>query len=465
MMIFKKVLLKDLLISSFIPMLMVLSPPGILAQNVKVDGYKGIWFSFGQSSEYGFKYSGGSGTYTSNHRPVAIYSPEVKKTFFVYGGTTSADEKHLLIMISYFNHKRNVVPKPVIVYDKMGVSDPHDNASLSIDNNGYLWIFIAGRTRTRPGLIFKSRESYSIESFDQIETREMTFPQPWFVNGEGFLLMYTKFTRGREIYCSTSIDGITWEDEKKLCGMGGNSQVSGVYGNMLISVFNYHPLGNFDKRTNLYLIQTEDMGKTWKTIDKLIIETPLTDPFNEALIKNYEAEGRLVFIEDLNFDKDGNPVILIILSKHFLPGPQGNPREWIVIHRKDNNWIFSKVCESTNNYDKGSIYITEDGWIIIGPTEKGPREYGPGGEIALWTSRDEGFTWEKSLDITSDSRYNNSYVRRPLNVNNEFYAFWVDGDASDFSASKLYFTNSKGNRVWVLPYDMKRDFEKPVRVK
>ena len=32
----------------------------------------------------------------------AIYAPEVKKTFFVYGGTTTADEKHLLIMISVF---------------------------------------------------------------------------------------------------------------------------------------------------------------------------------------------------------------------------------------------------------------------------------------------------------------------------------------------------------------------------
>src|SRR5688500_5645183 len=69
-------------------------------------GYKGIWFTLGQFSQYGDKYSGGLGTYTSSHIPVAVYAPQAKKTFFVYGGTTRADQKHLLIMISYFDHDK-----------------------------------------------------------------------------------------------------------------------------------------------------------------------------------------------------------------------------------------------------------------------------------------------------------------------------------------------------------------------
>src|SRR5690625_7842004 len=50
-----------------------------------VIGYQGIWFTLGQFSEYGDKYSGGLGTYTANHIPLAIYAEEVDKTFFVYG--------------------------------------------------------------------------------------------------------------------------------------------------------------------------------------------------------------------------------------------------------------------------------------------------------------------------------------------------------------------------------------------
>ena len=111
---------------------------GGYSQNARVDGYKGIWFTLGQFSSYGDKYSGGLGTYTSSHIPIAVYSKKVEKTFFVYGGTTAKNEKHLLIMLSYYDHKKGVVPKPVIVYDKAGVDDPHDNASISIDENGFL---------------------------------------------------------------------------------------------------------------------------------------------------------------------------------------------------------------------------------------------------------------------------------------------------------------------------------------
>lgn len=126
------------------------------AQNARADGHKGIWFTLGQYSAYGDKYSGGLGTYTSSHVPVAIYSKAVNKTFFVYGGTTHTTEKHLLIMISYYDHTKKMVPKPVIVYDKKGVDDPHDNASLSIDDSGYIRVFVSGRNTSRPGLIFIS---------------------------------------------------------------------------------------------------------------------------------------------------------------------------------------------------------------------------------------------------------------------------------------------------------------------
>ena len=67
-----------------------------IAQYQRAEGYKGIWFTLGQFSAFGDKYSGGLGTYTSSHIPMAIYSKECGKTFFVYGGTTGKDEKQPL---------------------------------------------------------------------------------------------------------------------------------------------------------------------------------------------------------------------------------------------------------------------------------------------------------------------------------------------------------------------------------
>jgi hypothetical protein len=161
---------------------------GLSAQNQRAERYKGIWFTLGQFSAFGDKYSGGLGTYTSSHIPMAIYSKESDKTFFVYGGTTRKDEKHLLIMLSYFDHKKKGVPQPVIVYDKKDVNDPHDNPSLSIDQDGYIWVFISGRNTSRPGVIFKSSKPYSIEKMTKLSGGEMTYPQPWFIKDKGFFI-------------------------------------------------------------------------------------------------------------------------------------------------------------------------------------------------------------------------------------------------------------------------------------
>ncbi|MBN2296233.1 MAG: hypothetical protein JXM70_27635, partial [Pirellulales bacterium] len=105
------------------------------APQKKDDGYRGIWFTLGQVSKYGDKNPGGLGTYTAKHVPLAVYSPEAEKTFFVYGGAKQG-KRHLLAMASYYDHRRGVVPRPVIVHDKGGVNDPHDNPSIALDEHG-----------------------------------------------------------------------------------------------------------------------------------------------------------------------------------------------------------------------------------------------------------------------------------------------------------------------------------------
>ncbi len=68
-----------------------------------------------QKYTYGYKYSGALGAYTAKHVPMAIYAPEVDKTFFAYGGTLSEDKRHLLCMIGEFNHNTGMVLKPTVV--------------------------------------------------------------------------------------------------------------------------------------------------------------------------------------------------------------------------------------------------------------------------------------------------------------------------------------------------------------
>ena len=420
-----------------------------------VDGYKGIWFDLGQRSKFGSKYSGGLGTYTAKHQPLAVYSSEARKTFFVYGGTTNSGTRHLLAMASYYDHRSKSVPKPVVVHDKDGVDDPHDNPSIQIDDAGHLWVFVSGRGRKRPGHIYRSRLPYDIETFEHVSEREFTYPQPWRIDGHGFALLFTKYTGGRELYWSTRHAGGKWTEDRKLAGMGGHYQISNEKDGSVITAFNLHPKGMVDQRTNLYFVQTDDHGQTWHNASGEIVNTPLTDPACSALVHDYRAEGRLVYMKDIGFDTMGNPVILYVTSASHLPGPAGVPRIWTIAHWSGKVWNFREVTRSSHNYDMGSLYIEEDGlWKIIAPTEIGPQQHGTGGEIAMWLSRDQGQTWEPPQDVTQNSPCNHGYVRRPVNAHPDFYGFWADGNSDKMSESRLYFTDKAGSRVWCLPYDM-----------
>jgi hypothetical protein len=414
-------------------------------------GYRGIWFTLGQMTEYGDKYSGGLGTYTANHNPLAVYDAAVDKTFFVYGGSP-AGERSLLCLIGSYDHGTGKVARPWIVHDKAPVDDPHDNPSLNLDAAGHLWVFISGRARQRPGFIYRSVRPHDASRFERIGEREITYPQPWHIPGRGFLHLFTKYTAGRELYFATSADGQTWSGDTKLAGMGGHYQTSGARDGTVASFFNYHPGGNVDKRTNLYYAQSADFGVTWTTADGTRLELPLAAITNPALVVDYAAQGRLVYTCDLNFDRAGNPILLYVLSKHFAPGPAGGEREWTVAHWRGGRWNFSTVTTSDHNYDMGSLYVLDDEWLVIAPTDPGPQKWGAGGDMVLWASRDEGRTWTRRRSITGNSEFNHTYARRPRHAKDPFFAFWADGNPDRPSPSRLYFVDSSGRDLFRLPY-------------
>ena len=442
-----------------------------LLNNKKIDGYRGIWFELNQKYEYGDKYSGGLGTYTADHIPMAVYSPEVNKTFFVYGGTTKKDEKYLLCMIGVFNHATNLVSKPTVVCDKGGVNDPHDNPSVMIDDKGYIRVFVSGRGNARKGLKYKSIKPYNIDEFELLSEEVFAYPQIWNVN-DGYFHFFTKYSGLRELYFETSIDGINWTEDRKLSGikeqpdqLAGHYQVSNVYkGEILGTFFNRHRNGEADRRTDLYYLQTNNFGKTWTNSNKKEVTIPLTEVDNPAKVADYLSQGKNVYINDMGFDGDGNPVCLYITSKGHEPGPANAPYEWRITSWNGREWKTNIVCESDHNYDMGSLIISDKIWRIAGPTEKGPKVYGTGGELAIWTSIDNGKTWKRERILTRNSATNNSYVRRPLNARAPFCFFWANGDPEKLSISELFFGDFDGN-IWKLPYEMKNDFGRPEEVR
>ena len=449
------------------------------------DGYRGIWYFIGHiGGEYAYKYAGGLGTYPANHYPFSVYVPKVHKTFFCYGGT-SKDGKTLYHEVSYFDHRTGEVPRPTIVLDK-GTGDAHDNPVIQVDAKGYLWLFSPTHGAGHTSFIHRSVRPYDIRHFEnvyptkvedgkEVALNNFSYPQVYYTPQRGFIMLFTHYQEEplrygkrtcRVIASMTSKDGIHWSAWKDIANIEeGHYQTSGQWGKRIGTSFNYHPTrrtgAGLDYRTNLYYVYSDDNGKSWRTADGKIQQMPLRTIGNSALIHDYASEGLKVYINDLNFDKRGNPVILYETTKGWEPGPENGPRHWYTAHWTGSGWEILPFTTSDNNYDMGSLYIESDGqWKVIAPTDPGPQAYNTGGGMVLWTSADEGRHWTKALQMTQGCERNQTYPRRPVNADSGFYAFWADGNGRRPSVSHLYFCNKAG-AVFELPYQMNQQEQKP----
>lgn len=436
---------------------------GLQSAFPKAEGYLGIWYYNQKSNDaYRYKYSGGFATYPQQHLPIAVYAPRVNKTFFVYGGTTPGKQE-LLNMVSYYDHASGTVPRPTILVNKK-TEDAHDNATMTLGEDGALWIFCNAHGTSRPAYIYRSKQPYTIDDFERVTTTNFSYGQPWQMPGQGFLFLHTRYADGRNLFWMTSPDGREWGEPRRLSRFGqGHYQISWRDGTRLATVFDYHPppLG-LNARTNLYYLETRDQGKSWTTVDGKIPQLPLADPQNDALIRDYQAEKMLVYLKDLQFDAQGRPVILYLTTKGYESGPANGPRAWHTARWTGDRWEIRPFTTSDHNYDHGSLYIEPDGqWRVIAPTDPGPQPWCTGGEMVVWTSRDLGANWVRGKTLTPGSKRNHTYARKPVDARDDFYALWADGDALEPSESALYFTNRAGDHVWRLPGRMTGSTARP----
>ena len=443
--------------------------------NLKADGFRGVWYYCQLSrDEYRYKYSGGMGTYCAGHIPMAVYSKEADKTFFCFGGT---DERNSTIYqsVSYFDHKTGLLARPTVVYNKYTL-DAHDNAVISMDDKGHVYLFSSAHGQWRPAAIARSAKPYDISRFETIWEGNYSYPQPFYVSGKGFLLLHAWYvtdgsrnigSRSNRVMTSNE-DGSVWSERSLLAFFNeGHYQRAWPFGSKVGVAFDQHPVGKgLDWRTDVFYMETDDFGRTWKSASGDVLKTPLDKRDNPAIAVKYEEKSRNVYIKGVKYDSKGNPIILYIVSKGFQAGPANGPREWKIVKWTGGEW---RECDtgirSDNNYDYGELYVdTDSAWRIIGATKTGPQQYNPGGEIAAWRSDDAGETWRLEKMLTENSERNQNYPRQPLNVNGGFYSFWADGHGREPSVSRLYFCDKDLN-VYLMPLSFEGDFAKPIPYK
>ena len=191
----------------------------------------------------------------------------------------------------------------------------------------------------------------------------------------------------------------------------GDYQVSWRNGKRIATAFDFHPsqLG-LNARANVYYLETDDLGRTWRNVRGEAVKLPLTETNNPALAYDTRAEGLLVYLRDVNFDRQGHPVILFLTSKGFAAGPANGPRQWQTLRWTGKEWI-RRPIHHLGQQLRPRLALHRAGRHLArycSRPNSGPQPYNPGGDMVMWTSNDEGQTWKRVKQLTHDSPRNHT---------------------------------------------------------
>lgn len=482
------------------------------ADAVDADGFKGVWYNIAGGTipggtKYPNKYGGGLATYPQQIAPLAIYSEEQNKTYFTFSLNLPKPTKptNVAHVLSYYDHDTGLVARPKVWLDKNS-TDAHDAPVLSIDGDGYIYMFSNTHGESGRSYVRRSTNPYDISSYTDLvnsSSADMavfgslpgdTSPNPeprfsysnaWYVpnveSDNKLLMLHTRYNDGsqRDLFSTTSADGDTWTERKGYAQIErGQYQTSWIKpdGKTIGVIFNVHPT-NVDTRTDLYYMETSDQAGTWKAIDGTLIlnntaagsGTPLMS--RPAAARVYDAaDNERVYLKDVNYDANGNPVLMYLTAMHHDSGPlNGNAasppdRQVWTARWNGSEWVRKPVVKTDNNYDHGSLFVEDDGtWRIIAPFITGPQAWGTGGQMGMWVSTDQGDSWELVDQLTDDPDFNHTYARRVLNGQDDFYTFWANGNAWTKSEVGIFFSDKNGN-VYQLPANMDSDFAAPILI-
>jgi len=393
---------------------------------------QGVWYACGTANAYPGKkyvYSGPMATYCAWHRPIAVYAPAVRKTFFVFGNPDNAPA------ISDYDHRAKRFAPPVVLGTNPDM-DAHRNPTLLIDEAGFLYVFYGAHGH--PTRVVKSRSPYDVSGWSEaaaIDDPGTSYPQPWQLCERE---IFVSFRQSPGWCFRKSTDGASsWEPTVNLIrfadariyavSIGGTGPFpravhvawSKLGGGTPEEVRTKHL---WARRYDVYYARSDDGGTTWKRSDGSEYTLPITE---ETAEKVYESGEHGVWLKDIQLDPRGDPYIL------FLDADVATYEStWKVAGRPAEGWQISDVAQSDHMYDAGGLVILgEDDFRIYGPTT-GSQAHEDGGEIEEWTSSDRGRTWTNTKHLTAGSRYSHNQVKVVFNRGeSDFRVLWSYGDS------------------------------------
>ena len=394
-------------------------------------------------------YSGPMATYCAWHRPMAIYAPEVNKTFFVFGNPKNSPA------IGCYDHGRKTFAAPVLLGTNPD-GDAHRNPTILIDGKGIITVFFGAHFH--PTRVVKSTRAYDISEWTAAAAigPKTSYPQPWqLAPGE----IFVSYRSSPPAWCyRKSTDGAeSWSPEIQLIDFSGTSIYAvtiadtGPFPRKIHMAWSRMGGGTpeeirtkalWARRYNVYYACSEDGGTTWERSNGSQYTLPIDEPQAEKL---FDSGTNGVWLKDIQLDSRGAPYLL------FVDANVTNYRcRWKVARLSTRGWAVSDVAQSDHMYDAGGLVIlSDDDFRIWGPTGVS-QPYEDGGEIEEFQSTDRGATWARTNRLTAGSRYSHNQVKTVFNhQKDDFRVLWSYGDSNYPPATRnvYLFFHGEGKRT------------------
>lgn len=326
------------------------------------------------------------GTYTNKHIPLAYWSNNTLYHVF----TEISEDGNFYVYAAKGNTE---IVKVHTIYDW---NDPHTNAIIYVDDDGYVFVHVASRGlshKFQSGKILKSKTKYELD-FECIDGCENinyeAYPQAW-ITSFGKYLGYTLYTKDKDIHPSRNIRELWYMigDKRTKIASGGHYSVSYYDGEYLYVAYNLLVDGKPDNRINLYLVKTKN-GIDWFNYSDKKLTLPLIPNDYDAII--YESSG-YIYLKDIT----NGVKISFVESSDFDPSKGSRcSKQW-------DDKVVTEISETNHNYNSVSYF----GDHIV-TTQDGVDSYG-GGDIVMYSGGNE---------IYRDNTCNWNYVRKAINNNN-----------------------------------------------
>ncbi len=401
--------------------------------------FRGAWYGSGRENTlpgHAFVYAGAKATYSAWHRPMAVYSPEVNRTFFVYGDAQNRPA------VSEFDHAAGRFAKPWALGTNPD-DNAHRNPTLLVDEEGFLFVFYGYHGSRQPIHVLRSLYPHDISAWTHVSDLtdgNGSYANPWQLLPGEIIVPHRQptgwcFKKSRD-------QGATWSDTVELVSFSTYEGTSTVYGLTTAQAgpyprgihFVWSRLGGgtpeairtkhlWARRYNVYYACSYDGGDTWQRSDGTPYTLPITEDTAE-LVYNSGEHG--TWLKDLLIGSGGRPLVL------FLDGDADTYRStWKIARRTEPGWDIVDLTTSDHMYDGGAFCALNPNDIrLFGPSA--PAQPGcDGGNIEEWQSTDGGANWTRLRTLTHGTERSHNHVKTVLHhekSDGKFRVMWSCGD-------------------------------------